>query len=72
MLSIGLCDQIDHMKSHKSIFYSSLCINKVGYCFHSVNVISFNLSQSDHIKQLTLYYSGSRLDGEELKTLTEW
>ncbi len=27
------------------------------YCYHLVNVISFPLSQSDHIKQLTLYKS---------------
>ncbi len=26
-----------------------------GYCYHSVNVIRFNQSQSDHIKRLLLY-----------------
>ncbi len=28
-----------------------------GYCYHSVNVISLHLSQSNHIKQLPLYNS---------------
>jgi hypothetical protein len=28
-------------------------ILKVSYCYHLVNEISFNLSQSDHIKRLT-------------------
>ncbi len=26
-----------------------------GYCYHSVNVITFGLAQSDHIKRLLLY-----------------
>jgi hypothetical protein len=29
--------------------------NSFAYCYHSVNVISFSSSQSDHIKRLTLY-----------------
>jgi len=32
-----------------------------GLCYHSVNVITFSLAQSDHIKRLLLYY----LDVEE-------
>ncbi len=32
------------------------------YCYLSVNVISFNLSQSDHIKWLTLHLYESFLD----------
>ncbi len=30
-----------------------------GYCYHSVNVITFCLAQSDHIKRLLLYISKS-------------
>ncbi len=32
-------------------------INKSTYCYHSVNVISFSLSQSDHIQRLPLYFN---------------
>ncbi len=32
-----------------------LFCNSFAYCYHSVNVISFSLSQSDHIKRLPLY-----------------
>jgi hypothetical protein len=31
-------------------------IKSNGYCYHLVIVISFHLSQSDHIKRLPLYY----------------
>ena len=34
---------------------SNLCMNRVAYNYHSVNVISLNLFQSDHIKRLTLH-----------------
>ncbi len=30
-------------------------IKTTGYCYHSVNVITFGLAQSDHIKRLLLY-----------------
>ena len=33
-----------------------------GYCYHSVNVISFLLDQSDHIKRLPLYLPMSCLN----------
>ena len=30
---------------------------KFGYCYHSVNIITLSLDQSDHIKRLPLYYT---------------
>jgi hypothetical protein len=34
---------------------SNLCMNRVAYNYHSVNVISLNLFQSDHIRRLSLH-----------------
>ncbi len=53
MLSINLCDHI--YKVPNNVKYSVLCMTIVGYYYHLVNVISLNLSQSNHMKQLTLY-----------------
>jgi hypothetical protein len=36
-------------------FYSQLIWKPIRLCYHWVNVISFSLSQSDHIKWLPLY-----------------
>jgi|LakMenE01Jun11ns_1017448.scaffolds.fasta_scaffold8186843_1 hypothetical protein len=35
------------------LFYTK---RKIAYCYHSHNVITFSLSQSDHIKRLPLHY----------------
>ena len=53
MLSIGFYDQIDEVPNtlNRVILHTST----VGYYYHSVNVISLSLAQSDHIKRLTLY-----------------
>jgi hypothetical protein len=40
MLSIGLCDQID--KVPNAVSYSNLCMTKVGYYYHSVDVFSLS------------------------------
>jgi hypothetical protein len=53
MLSIGFCDHIDKVPNFTH--YSILCTTRVGYYYHLVNVISLNLSQSDHIKPVQLY-----------------
>jgi hypothetical protein len=50
VLSIGLCDQINEIPN--TALYSCLCLNRLGYYYHSVNIISMNLSQSDHNKWL--------------------
>ena len=33
----------------------------IGCCYHSVNFITFGLAQSDHIKQLLLYFNTVKL-----------
>jgi hypothetical protein len=53
MLSIGLCDWFG--KGSSAVFKARWVWNLFGYCYHSVNVISFPRSQSDHIKRLPLY-----------------
>ena len=35
------------------LFYTK---RKIAYCYHSHNVITLSLSQSDHIKRLPLHY----------------
>ena len=52
MLSIGFYDQIDEIPN--TLNRVILRTTTVGY-YHSVNVISLSLAQSDHIKRLTLY-----------------
>ncbi len=42
-------------------------VKKVGYCYHSVNVIIFGRAQSDHIKRLLLYYKHRRKQKENIK-----
>jgi hypothetical protein len=53
MLSIGFYDQIDEIPN--TLNRVILRTTTVGYYYHSVNVISLSLAQSDHIKRLTLY-----------------
>ncbi len=51
MLSAALCDHISrvpYIKDHK--------IKIVNYCYHLIDVITFELVQSDHIKRLLLYF----------------
>jgi len=55
MLYFSLGDQIH--KAPNTAICSSLCMTRVGYYYHSVNKIRLNLSQSDHIKCLTLVQS---------------
>jgi hypothetical protein len=46
-------------------FVTFLYVSKVSaYCYHSVNVISLVLAQSDYIKWLTLYICLSRCHGK--------
>ena len=46
-------------RSHfkRPIYYRLLSKKIIGYCYHSVNVITFDLAQFDHIKGLLLYFS---------------
>ena len=53
MLSIGFYDQIDEIPN--TLNRVILRTTTVGYYYHSVNVISLSLAQSDYIKWLTLY-----------------
>ena len=32
-----------------------MTVKVIGYCYHSINAISFRVSQSNHIKRLPLY-----------------
>ncbi len=44
-------------KRLQSLFVcSNLCMNRIGYYFHSVNTTSLTLSQTDRIKRLPLYF----------------
>jgi hypothetical protein len=44
------------MLSHFEISFTIASYIKItGCCYHSVNVITFGLAQSDHIKRLLLY-----------------
>ena len=36
-------------------FTKDYLVKIIGYCYHSVNVIFFGLSQSDHIERLLLF-----------------
>ncbi len=46
------------MLSHFEIpFTIASYIKTSSYCYNSVNVITFGLAQSDHIKRLLLYYN---------------
>jgi hypothetical protein len=42
-------------KSPITLSCLSLHVTKIAYCLQPVTVISFSLSQSDHIKRLLLY-----------------
>ncbi len=42
-------------KIPNNALYCNLCTTRVGYYYHSVNVISLSLSQNNHIKRLKLY-----------------
>ncbi len=45
------------MRSHfETPFTIAYYIKTTGYCYHSVNVITFGLAQSDHIKRLLLCF----------------
>ena len=50
MLSVA-CDHITDVPFNND-YYIKITV----YCYHSVNVITFSLAQSDHIKRLLLYY----------------
>jgi hypothetical protein len=41
---------------NKNPFTLAYYMKTTGYRYHSVNVITFGLAQSDHIKRLLLYY----------------
>ena len=43
------------MWSHFKVSFAIDYSEKIGYCYHSVNVITFCMNQSDHIKRLSLY-----------------
>jgi len=49
-----------HTDNKKVILIDEIYHNQqkvvVGWCYHSVNVISLALTKSDHIKRLSLYY----------------
>ncbi len=62
MLSIGLCDPFG--KGPSAVFKARQVWNLFGYCYRSVNAISFPWSQSDHIKRLPLYQV---TDGQKVK-----
>ena len=51
MLSAAYCYQFS-----KVPFTNDYYVKTFGYCYHLVNVITFGLAQSDHIKRLLLYY----------------
>ena len=51
MLSVAYCDQI--WRCH-SLTITELKIS--GYCYHSINVITLGLLQSDHFKRISLYH----------------
>jgi hypothetical protein len=53
MLSMGLYDQIN--KAPNTASHSHLFMTSVTYYYQMGNVIDMKLSQSDNIKQLTLY-----------------
>jgi hypothetical protein len=55
ILTFGLCDHIDKVQNFA--YYNNLCMIRVGYYYHSVNLITLNCSQSDHIKQLTFNFA---------------
>jgi hypothetical protein len=38
----------------------------IGYCYHSVNVISFSLSLTDHIKASTVHKNSRRKQNNEI------
>ncbi len=42
-------------------------MNTAAKCFHPVNVITFGLTQSDHIKQLLLYLNLYEFDSKDNK-----
>ena len=45
------------MWSHQNVpFTKDYLVKIIGYWYHSVNVITFRLSQSDHIKPILLYF----------------
>jgi hypothetical protein len=52
MLSICLCDQIK--KVSKTASNNILCMTRVSYYHQKVYITSFNLSESDHIKQFPM------------------
>ncbi len=54
---LSLVNVISHlMWPHFRIpFTTAYYIKTIGYCYHSANVITFGLAQSDHIKRLLLY-----------------
>ncbi len=56
-LMLSLVDVISRlMRSHFGIpFTTAYYIKTTGYCYHSVDNITFGLAQSDHIKRLLLY-----------------
>ncbi len=46
------------------VFYTR---RRIAYCYHSDNVITFSLSQSDHIKRLPLYLLNTQITGRGLE-----
>ena len=54
-------------KSQINIFKWLYNCSRFGYCYHSFNVISLTLHQSDHIKRSTLF---TRKEHLEVKTVT--
>jgi hypothetical protein len=57
-LMLSLVNVISRLiRSHYgSPFTIAYYIKTTAYCYHSVNVITFGLAQSDHIKRLLVYY----------------
>jgi hypothetical protein len=56
MLSIGLSDQTSPKIQSPKILLTLINSSLLSYCYHSVYVvISFNLPQSDHIKQFPMH-----------------
>ncbi len=43
-------------------FTKGYIISTISYCYYTVNVITFNLAQSDHIKRLLLYNQTSKFN----------
>ena len=37
-------------------YYLIYFLNFTSYCYHSVNVITFDMAQGDHIKRLLIYF----------------